>query len=103
MAYVKTDATYYGKNAKTVDVEASPVPYNISGLDHAKVALVHDSTGHIIVNNTIVRLAGTNGDFVNKIKIYPSDPRGTYYVQVTWYKKNKIPLHSEKSKFIYLT
>jgi len=103
MAYVTTDATYYGKNAKSVDIKASPVPYNVKGLSYAMASLIHDSTGHIIVNNKIVGLAGTNGNFVNKLEIYPSDPRGTYYVLVSWNDRFGLPLYTHKSKYIYLT
>jgi len=69
---------------------------------YAKASLVHKSTGSTIVMNTIVGLYGAV-DFRNPLEIYPSDPRGIYYVFVGWYNSAGTLLWSARSNDIYLT
>ncbi|SDM34059.1 hypothetical protein SAMN05428961_11465 [Paenibacillus sp. OK060] len=102
MAYVNTDSTYYGANAREVRVTANGVPFDPQKFEYATVALVHDSTNRTIVLNRVVELKG-KPTLVNPIPILSSDPRGTYYVLVIWYDKNANEMTRAKSSFIYLT
>ncbi|MEO2203882.1 hypothetical protein ABGV42_09035 [Paenibacillus pabuli] len=102
MAYVNTDTTYYGPNAKEVRATANGVPFDPEKFESATVALVHDSLNRTIVLNRVVELKGKT-TFVNPLPILSSDPRGTYYVLVIWYDKNGNELTRAKSNFIYLT
>ena len=102
MAYVTTDSIYYSSKATSVDIYANCVPYDSQKHSYARASLVHKSSGSTIVMNTIV---GLNGyiDFRNPLEIYPSDPRGTYYVFVGWYNSAGSLVHSARSNDIYLT
>ena len=102
MAYVNTDSTYYSSKATSVDIYANSVPYDTKKQSYAKASLVHKSTGSTIVMNTIVGLYGAV-DFRNPLEIYPSDPRGIYYVFVGWYNSAGTLLWSARSNDIYLT
>lgn len=102
MAYVNTDSTYYGPKAKTVDVRANGVPFDLNSFHYASVQLVYLNTNYPIVANLVTGLKG-RAEVNNSIEINSTDPRGSYRVFVNWHAASGAVIGSASSNIIYLT
>ncbi|WZY01581.1 hypothetical protein NSQ26_05965 [Bacillus sp. FSL W7-1360] len=105
MAYVKTDATYYGPKATSIDLEVNLAPYNPKNVKSIRFEL--KKPGGTIVHRETNSYSKVTGTFHASIAItrFLVNPKlkGTYYVKVTFFNSSGKVITSVESKKIYFT